>query len=412
MSSGYSGSSSAGLVELSRDILDEIIEARLSRRHRIFLDKEKLHPDYIPEKLPHREDQIKRIASVIVPALEGIRPNNILIYGLTGTGKTAVTLFVLRGLESRAKVHSSRFRYAYVNTRKTDTTYRVIAEIARSLGLRVPYTGLAIAEVYRRYIEALDSWRGIHVIVLDEIDYYVKRHGDDLLYKLTRINEELKYARVSLIGITNDINFVENLDPRVRSSLGEEEVVFPPYNAEQLEDILWDRAKQAFNPGVISLEVIKYCAALAAREHGDARRALDLLRVAGEIAERENAEKVTIAHVKQAALEIEYGKTQQVIATLPFHAKLVLKAIAILVREKGYATTGETYEMYKKLVRRYRYDPLTQRRVSEIINELDMLGLVNAIVVNRGRYGKTKMIRISESIITSIEDALRRSLGE
>jgi len=385
-----------GQLVLSKDILDEIIESRLKKKHRIFLDKEKLHPDYIPEKLPHREDQIKRIASILVPGLEGTRPSNILIYGLTGTGKTAVTLFVLRGLEDRAKTRGIRFRYAYVNTRKTDTTYRVL----------IPYTGLAIAEVYRRYIEALDSWRGVHVIVLDEIDYYVRRHGDDLLYKLTRINEELTHGKASIIGITNDINFVENLDPRVRSSLGEIEIVFPPYNATQLEDILWDRARDAFVPGVIGLDVIKYCAALAAREHGDARRALDLLRVAGEIAEREDAERVTIAYVKQASLEIEHGRIQQVVSTLPLHAKLVLKAILYAIKDKGYSTTGETYNKYKSIVTSLGYEPLTQRRVSEIINELDMLGIVNALVVNRGRYGKTKMIRISESVLPVIEQLL------
>ena len=395
-----------GQLVLSKDILDEIIEFRLKKKYRIFLDKEKLHPDYIPEKLPHREDQIKRIASILVPGLEGTRPSNILIYGLTGTGKTAVTLFVLRGLEDRAKIRGIRFRYAYVNTRKTDTTYRVLAEIARSLGLRIPYTGLAIAEVYRRYIEALDSWRGVHVIVLDEIDYYVRKHGDDLLYKLTRINEELTHGKASIIGITNDINFVENLDPRVRSSLGEIEIVFPPYNATQLEDILWDRARDAFVPGVIGLDVIKYCAALAAREHGDARRALDLLRVAGEIAEREDAERVTIAHVKQASLEIEHGRIQQIVSTLPLHAKLVLKAILYSIRDKGYSTTGETYNKYRNIVTSLGYEPLTQRRVSEIINELDMLGIVNALVVNRGRYGKTKMIRISESVLPVIEQLL------
>ncbi|MCD6488658.1 MAG: orc1/cdc6 family replication initiation protein [Desulfurococcales archaeon] len=396
---------------MAYDILDEIIERKLKSRHRIFADKEKLHPDYIPDYLPHREEQIKRVASILVSALEGVRPSNILIYGLTGTGKTAVTLYVLKRLGKKAIDFDARFKYAYVNTRKTDTTYRVLADIARSLGLRIPYTGLAIAEVYRRYVEALENWGGVHIVVLDEIDYYVRKHGDDLLYKLTRINEELEHSKVSLIGITNDINFVENLDPRVRSSLGEEEIVFPPYNAEQLYDILMERAKQAFNPNTISNEVIRYCAALAAREHGDARRALDLLRVAGEIAEREMAEKVTVKHVKKAAMEIEYGRIQQVVSTLPLHAKLVLKAIIVLVRKHGHATTGETYNYYREFARSIGLEPLTQRRVSELINELDMLGLVNAVVVNRGRYGKTKMIRVGD-LIDVIDDALERFMGE
>lgn len=391
---------------LSKDVLEKVIESRLAKKVRIFIDKEKLHPDYIPEKLPHREKEIERIASILVPILEGVRPSNILIYGLTGTGKTAVTLFTLRGLEEKAKKLATKFKYAYVNTRKADTTYRIISEIARSIGLRIPQTGIAIAEVYRRYVEALNSWGGIHVMILDEIDYYVKRHGDDLLYKLVRINEELRHAKASLIGITNDINFVEGLDPRVRSSLGEVEVVFPPYNAEQLEDILQERARLAFNPLAITPEVIKYAAALAAREHGDARRALDLLRTAGEIAERLEAPIVAIDHVKQALLEIEHGRIKQVISSLPLHSKLVLKAILTIVSERGSATTGETFNTYVKIAKEMRVEPLTQRRISEIVSELDMLGLVNAVVVNRGRYGKTKVIKIPELVINTITDCL------
>ena len=135
-------------------------------------------------------------------------------------------------------------------------------------------------------MKVLDGRATLMIVVLDEIDFLVKKHGDELLYRLTRANEELSSSKISVIGITNDLKFVDNLDPRVRSSLGEVELVFPPYNASQLEDILNDRARIAFRPGVIRSGVISLCAALAAREHGDARRALDLLRVAGEIAER------------------------------------------------------------------------------------------------------------------------------
>ncbi|OYT40046.1 MAG: cell division control protein Cdc6, partial [Desulfurococcales archaeon ex4484_58] len=290
------------------DIIDELIKSRLKGRSSIFRDKEILHPEYIPETLPHREEQIKKLAEILIVALKGVRPSNVLIYGLTGTGKTAVAKYVIKRLVEKAPTLNVKLRSAYVNTRKVDTTYRVLASIASSLGLKIPVTGIAISEVYRRYINGLENWGGLHIVVLDEIDYYVRREGDDLLYKLVRINEELSRARVVLIGITNDINFVESLDPRIRSSLGEEEIVFPPYNAEQLYDILKQRAEKAFQPGAIDHDVISYCAALAAREHGDARRALDLLRVAGEIAEREGVDRVMISHVKKAVVELEEGR--------------------------------------------------------------------------------------------------------
>ena len=374
------------------DVLDEVFERVLASR--IFRDRDVLSPDYIPDKLPHREEEIRKVGSVLAQVLRGSRPNNLFIYGLTGTGKTAVTLYVLRRLVDRARRLGIDVGYVYVNARQRDTPYKVMADIASGLGLRVPFTGLSTAEVYSRVVRALSARTGFLIIVLDEVDWLVRRRGDDLLYKLTRIGYELPRdaAKVSIVGITNDVRFVEMLDARVRSSLGEEEVVFPPYNAEQLRDILWDRARLAFQPGVVDDEVISYCAALAAREHGDARRALDLLRVAGEVAERENAQRVTVEHVRKAWSQLERDRVREVVRTLPLHARLVLAAVLHATRLKSYTTTGELYAVYRELARMIGLEPVTQRRVSDIVSELDMLGVLNARVISRGRYGKTRAI--------------------
>ncbi len=379
------------------DVLDEIFERVVASR--IFRNRDILSPDYIPERLPHREEQIRRVGSVLAQALKNSRPNNLFIYGLTGTGKTAVTLYVLRRLVEKARQLGVRVSYVYVNTRQRDTPYKVLADIASSVGLRVPFTGLSTAEIYTRLVRTLSRWDGVLIIVLDEVDWLVRRRGDDLLYKLTRIGYDLPpgSAKVSLVGITNDVRFVEMLDARVRSSLGEEEVIFPPYNAEQLRDILWERASQAFQPGVIDESVISYCAALAAREHGDARRALDLLRVAGEMAERENAPRVTVEHVKKAWIQIERDRIYEVVSTLPLHARLAILAAIRAQRTSGrdYTTTGELYAHYRELATRIGVEAVTQRRISDIINELDMLGILSARVISRGRYGKTRMITLA-----------------
>ncbi len=370
-------------------IIDDVLNTVKSSP--IFKNRELLLPDYVPSELPHREDQIRRLASILAQLYRGERPSNVFIYGLTGTGKTAVTKFVLKALMERLK----NFLYVYVNARQSDTPYRVLADIIEGLGEKVPFTGISTAELYRRMIRAFSSANTIFVIVLDEIDAMVKKHGDDVLYKLTRINSEIRKSKVSLIGITNDVKFIDNLDPRVRSSLSEEEIVFPPYNAEELEDILMRRARMAFRENVVSDSIIKLCAALAARDHGDARRALDLLRVAGEIAERERASVVTEEHVEKARVEIERDRVYEVISSLPFHSKLVLTAILQGLKEKEMLTTGEVYDRYKELVQRLGMEVVTQRRVSDIINELDMVGIITARVVNRGRYGKTKEVTIA-----------------
>lgn len=388
------------------DIIEELIKRR-GMASRIFKNKDVLHPDYIPDTLPHRENEIVRLAEHLVSVARGERPSNVFIYGLTGTGKTVVTRYVVKKLVDKATSLNVRIGYAYVNTRKVDTSYRIMATIAQSLGLRTPYTGLAISEVYRRYINALESWGGLHIIILDEIDYHVKREGDDLLYKLVRINEELNNSKIVLVGITNDINFADNLDPRVRSSLGEVELVFPPYNAEQLATILKQRAELAFYPGVLEDGVISYCAALAAQEHGDARRALDLLRVAGEIAEREGASAISVAHVKKAIVEIEEGKIYQSVIALPFHQRVLLKKIVELVERKGAATTGEVYSAYAEEITKLKFEPLSMRRVNDLLSQLSMIGLVEAEPVSRGRYGVTKVIKVRNEYLGVIKNALR-----
>jgi len=232
---------------------------------------------------------------------------------------------------------------------------------------------------------------GVLIIVLDEIDKLVKKSGDETLYNLSRINSDLKESKVSMIGISNDLSFKDFLDPRVLSSLSEEELVFPPYNAPQLCDILRQRAEIAFFEGVLEEGVIPLCAALAAQEHGDARRALDLLRVSGEIADREGASQVSEAHVKMAQAKIEADSMIECIATLPTQSKVVLYSM-LLLDQMGQTifTSGEVSRIYKEIAPVLDLDILTHRRITDLISELNMLGVINTRVVSRGRYGRTK----------------------
>ncbi len=381
------------------DMFKRIVERSLTSK--IFNDREVLRPDYIPNELPHRDEQISKISSILAPIFRGERPSNIFIYGLTGTGKTAVVKYVLMKFEEYTNKFGRSFKYSYINCRYDDTTYRVLARLADSVGIKIPFTGLSTSEVFRRIVLALDGMGVPLVVILDEVDSLVKKCGDELLYRLTRVNEELKKGKVTIVGITNDVNFIERLDPRVKSSLGEEEVIFPPYDALQLEDILSRRAVKAFRPEVLDEGVISLCASIAAKEHGDARRALDLLRVAGEIAERKGDGKVTKEHVLMARTEIERDRVAEVIKTLPLHSKLVL--LSLTIDGGDSRTTGDVYNIYRELCRNLSVDPVTQRRVSDIISELDMLGIINAKVVNRGRYGKTRIISLNVDLNTLIK---------
>lgn len=369
---------------------EELLDVRL-----IFTNKDILRPTYTPDHLPHRKDQIDNVARTLVAALRGETPSNILIYGKTGTGKTAVVKYVGKELEEISEVKGASCSTLYINCEVVDTQYRVLYHLARHFGKDVPPTGWPTDQVYDEFKNGIDTENKTVIIILDEVDKLVKK-GDEILYNLTRINSELINAKVSIIGISNDLNFIEFLDPRVRSSLGEEEIIFPPYDANQLRDILEQRSRMAFKPDALDASVIPLCAAFAAQEHGDARRALDLLRTSGELAERVKADMVEEEHVRKARDKIEVDRVVEVVRTLPTQSKLLLYGMIALYKNNAKKLfTGEVYNIYKRLCRQIDMDVLTQRRVTDLISELDMLGIINTAVVSKGRYGRTKEISVN-----------------
>lgn len=379
------------------DELDTVFD-RFFEGANIFKAREVLRHDYIPSSFPHREEQIRCIGEIVAPLLRRSRCSNIFIYGKPGTGKTAVVKYVLNRLVAKAHEFGAPVKASYINCRLAGTEYRVLSHLCTALCIPVPFTGLAVGEVFDRFRDGVDLHKMLLLVVLDEIDALVKARGDMLLYELTRINEVLLKSKISLLGISNDLRFKEFLDPQVLSSLSEEEVVFKPYDAAGLRKILRERAKLAFRNDVLSDGVIDLCAALAAAEHGDARRALDLLRVAGELAKREECPTVTQAHVRQAEKRIEHDRVTEALRNLPLHSKLVLCSVYLLsLKTNDCAITGNIYEIYSELCGQVRLRPLTQRRVSGLINELDAIGLLNARVVSMGRYGRTKKIHIGIS---------------
>ena len=387
-------------------------------KKRVFRDKSLLQTSYKPEEIPHRDVQIKQIASILAPVLRGEKTSNLFVYGKTGTGKTLSIQYVKDELLKRAEKSSDfKLRIEYLNCKLkkvSDTEYRILAELIKKLGGNVPVTGLPTESVYNKFIEIIDKEKQLIVLILDEIDQAVKKISDGFLYNLTRLNSELSKAQICIVGISNDLTFLDEVDPRIRSSLSEEEIVFPPYNALQLQDILSKRSKYAFKEDIIQQGVIEKCAAFAAREHGDARRALDLLRIAGELAERDNSNKILLKHIDEANNKIERDKILDVIRTEPKQFQLVLSSIIqIFEKQSGPFFTGDVYNLYDELCRKNRCEVLTQRRVSDIIQEFDMLGIINVKVISKGRGGRMREIKlaISKNIIESAKKIIKDSIN-
>lgn len=397
--------------------LGDIFESAVTNS--IFANKGVLQAKYTPESIPHRENEIRTIASILSSSLRGERPSNLFIYGKTGTGKTLSIKYIQNELLKKSKELGVDLDIQYLNCKLkkvADTEYRVLAALIQQMGGSVPATGLPTDQVWSKFLEIIDSKKQLIIFILDEIDQAVSKIGDSFLYSITRVNQELSKAQISVVGISNDVTFLENIDPRVRSSLGEEEFVFPPYNALQLQDILNARASKAFKPGVIAEGVIAKCAAYAAREHGDARRALDLLRVAGELCERDGKKVIEEEYIDLANKKIERDEILDIIESGPRQFQAVLYSIIQLTKkskeDKSFEKlfTGDVYNYYQEVCDKIKIEKLTQRRISDILAEIDMLGLINAKIISKGRYGRTREIKLS--IPSNLQEKAEKILKE
>lgn len=393
--------------------MDGNIFEKILGQDSLFIDRKAFDHAFEPSSLPHRDHEVEALVRNLVDALNGHIPSNMLLYGVPGSGKTVVTRFVLGQLLDKGVEMGQPVQTYEINCRNVDTKYRVVQTIASQLARRgdtpIPFTGWPTDRVLETLIYRMDRATGVHIIVLDEIDNLVSRAGDDLLYNLTSLNTVLRNARCCIIGISNDLHFTQQLDPRVSSRLSQEDLVFHPYGALEIQDILNERVETGLREDVLEGGVLELCAALAAQEHGDARRALDLLRISVQKAEQRAQARVNPKHVRLAQSQLEYDQVTPVLKSLPLHQKVVLFAI-ILNEENGLRniSTGEVYRTYADACMKIGVEPLTPRRISSLLNELDTLGLIMARNVSKGRGGRSKQVN---SAIPKAIDAIGTMSG-
>lgn len=392
--------------------------------HNLFENREALSPHFTPPKLPYREEEIKKVVGLMAPALKREKPANIFIYGKTGVGKTMVARFVSSELLEMCGEKRVPLFLTYINNRMYTSKYAVLVKVLKDLyeadrqyfdenKLAVHETGAPPTLLYETLVGFV-SGKGVGVVViLDEID--AVRDLDNLMYTLTRANDEVRKSRkpeakhgyVAIIGITNNLFFKKKLDPRSKSTLCEEELVFAPYNAKQLTKILADRVKIGFKENKVEESAVHLIAAIASKEGGDARYALRMLRKAGEIAEAKGAQKLTEIEVEEARKSVEEDIVFESLSTLPEQQQVVLLALANLTEDAGRRAltgekrnqfaSGEVYEEYQKVSRQtVREQPRSMRWVREYLNDLEMLGFISMQFSGKGNRGQTRLVELGE----------------
>lgn len=380
-----------------------LFEKQLTKQS-VFTDKDIISPHHVPQRLPFREKQIDEITQGLVSVANSAKPNNLFVYGKTGTGKTSTVKFVTDQLNEFVSLRNLPVYSTYINCRSHSSKYKVLLKAVRAFFPSNDFLGYSASFVYEKLLD-FASQNGAHIIlILDEIDKV--KDIDELVYLLSRGNDELQKGSITLIGISNNLMFKDKLDPRSKSSLCEREMVFSPYNANELKEILFDRCEKAFRPGSVTESAIGLAAAIAAQESGDARTAVMLLQRAGEIADRDQVLIVDETYVEKAKASVEEEIIFSMISTLPEQQQMVLYAISQMTMqrkglrkvsgeiEEGVLFSGEIFETYLDIAKKFDLKPITSRWYRQYINELEMYGLILVTSSGKGIKGQTRLIKL------------------
>jgi orc1/cdc6 family replication initiation protein len=360
-------------------------------RSAVFTDESVLAEEYTPRELPEREAELTELGTALSPGLGTGTPHDVFLQGKTGQGKTAAARFILQEFKQRATDNDVELTTIFHNCAGQSSSYQVVCDLVEKQTGENP-NGHSKRKVFDYFYQMLNEIGGTIVLVLDEVDSIGQ--DDLLLYELSRAKDNdhiADDAAVSIIGISNDGNFLTELSPKVKDSFRERRVMFDAYDASQLRSILKRRSEKAFVDNVVDRSAIALCAGYAANDQASARQAIDYLYEAGEIALAEGDNNITDAHAQQAEANVDRRSVMRSIEGLTLQDHLALVALVILESQgETPARTRRVYVSYKNVCGELGTNDISLDRVRDHLKELDLLGVAQYSTRTAGSEGGRK----------------------
>ncbi|MEM3770421.1 MAG: ORC1-type DNA replication protein [Candidatus Bathyarchaeia archaeon] len=385
----------------------------------VFKDEAKLDINYVPSRLPHREDEMRLLTEFFNFTLSapGKMAQRVLIVGNVGTGKTALSQRFGANITQQAKQRGINLNYIHVNCRQYRGSLFLILHHAMSFfHPTFPKRGFSAEELLNILLQVLDEQNAYAILTLDEFESLVEREGAEPIYKLTRLQEARlgKPQRVSLICVLKSLKAIEGLDPSTRSTLQSNIISLEPYSQKQLTDIINDRVQLAFKPLTVQEETVNIIAELAHSEGGNARFAIELLWRAGKYADAEDLGAVTPECVRKAVSSIYTVAKKSDLATLSLHEKLFLLSVARFFKEnsdRAYASLTEVERAYAIVCEEFDVLPHTHTQLWKYLQMLSAIGIIKKSISSTGQRGRTTLICLPGIPAQELEMELTTLLG-
>lgn len=394
------------------DIFEKAVEEK-----GILLNPSVLSDTYVPERLLFRDEEIGKIARNLAKFFKSDYPDNTLIFGPPGTGKTHAIKMVSRDYNAFAREKGFASQAVYVNA-KDKSYFQVLVELLHSLGIEFPSRGFGVGEAVSALADHLKGIEGTYVFIFDEIDKMKRTSRDNedpmnaLIYRMSRLDELTGELKTAFVVISNRGDIMQRLEYFTRSKFIPEIVYFREYDAREIAEILHDRVEKAFLEGTVSEDGINYLAALIKQGGKDLRWGFRVLKEAAELAR----DKLTREEINRAIEVVERNMLQEAIKGLDVTQLLVLYSVALMEDSGNVPRTGHVYSAYKLLCEKLNYPSRTMRHITHfVVPKLETQGLMTVSEKSFGRgKGRSLVYHIEEEpvkILSLIENELAIRLG-